>query len=411
MNVLYLTFGELASTSGIIKSQVLDIVRDLSSEDNINVHLLMVSPVINKSGIKELVFRNKKVQKEISKNIGSARFIKHNLFFPGRLFHSSGFLFGLFHSYNTKKLAKYIEENDISIVHCRSYHAAFEAVKARKKYSLNCNILFDPRGLLPEEVLIKTSSTLDFEFFKNIENDILKNVDAISCVSNEMAIYFRNQFFEKSVHVNYACFEPPSESEILNSSLTNKIKTLCYVGNISESGYHTISALSKLYGNFRNKFDGTRLLIISHSNRDEIIRSLDIPENELEIVGANNSYEVHKLLKERADYGALPYKLDTNDDYDSVAETMIGNKTIEYLFAGVKPIVNIKCTAAVNLIRKCGFGMVFDPSAPEEIYKPELDENVARLEDLLIEFTTRAVAKKYFEIYLDLYGEQYHAKN
>lgn len=394
---MYLTFGELASSTGIIKSQVLDMLKSMSCNSQVNMHLFMVSPCLNKKSLMAKISKVNEVKNELKNS--NIRFRKLDLFAPGKFFHSINTKYKIFHFFKRQKLIKYVEQNKISIIHCRSYHAAIEAIRVKQSISHDVKVLFDPRGLLPEEVLIKTGQKEAFQFYKAIERDILKKTDMLSAVSDGMAEHF-SKLFNGPIKINYACFSASPNISIPIIKSERNYKTLCYIGNISENGYHSTHALSLLYKSFKETFKETRLLLVTQSNVENIGQVLKISNKEIETRKANSSQEVFKIISENADFGALPFTLTSDSKKELVASTMIGNKTIEYLFAGVKPIINYKCSSAIALVKKHYSGYVFNPN--DNFLEAIGNKEVANLNDLQDLFDTRNVATKYIEIYKEL---------
>lgn len=361
MNILYLTFGETPSKTGVYQSQVLDLISSFENQTEHSLTLCSFVPLVNSGFVK----MRTKYFEEIRRIKGDLKnkYTIHWMLAPQNLIYSSGWLFYFFHLFTLKRLCKLIEVNDIDIIHCRSYHAAYAAVKVRAKFGLKVKIIFDPRGNFPEEICIKKGldvKSKGYRFYKKIEENILSNVDSIVCLSKPMQKYF-NSIIPGKCELIYANARLPSRPVGKPNLVSdNEVKRLCYVGAIPESGWHKSTSLCDLYMAFRKSFPSTELVFITRTNKKDILKFF--PEDihlELVFYSVNSSEEVYDILS-GMDFGALPFCKPSSEPERLVGDTMVGTKTLEYIACDIPVLANSLCGGASDIINEYNLGIVYD---------------------------------------------------
>src|SRR5690606_12564127 len=102
---------------------------------------------------------------------------------------SSRFSFKTLHWAAHAQLASLVEATRPDIIHARSYHATFAAIETKRKYGFNYKVIFDARGLWPEEVAWKKGYARDgrnYSFLKDLERKLLEESDVCISVSETM---------------------------------------------------------------------------------------------------------------------------------------------------------------------------------------------------------------------------------
>lgn len=410
MRITYLTWGETPRSYGVFGSQVIGQVkatRNFSSE--VNIELVSGVPIIHSGFVREKWEYFKQIS-NIENILGEIPFTRLSIWASQNFIYPSRKTLILFHNALTYlSLLRHLSRRRPDIVHCRGYHAAYAAVNLRKRFQLSYKIIFDARGLWPEEMLLKKDApptSKDHFFFKKLEKKLLSDVDAVVAVSDTMAEYFSSIAPRDSLITTVYL----SASKGLNTILAqdfggeSKVTTLGYVGALSLDTWHSPSDLLSLYKKFRSEVDKPRLLIVTTSNH-EAIRSYfkGIPTSEVDIVSAYSTEEVSKYLTQM-DFGALPYLVPKNKNQEVLAKTVLAVKTAEYLMNGIPVLCNKFCGGAAYLISKDQLGIAYDPHTLREIARENLglynrrtssnrirncayklmsyDSNAARLHDL-----------------------------
>lgn len=407
MNVLYLTYGETPVPTGVYQSQVLDLKESLESKYDINFKLISFLPIIN-SGFKRFGFKYKWILSKIKKDYGLI--VKWVVAPQNFIFHSH-FVFNAFH-FNSG-LNNYLKGKEIDVVHCRSYHAAYEALKCKELYGFKYKVIFDPRGHFPEEVCVKGYASFggaSYQFFKEVENYILSKADVIICLSDPMYEYFKNLSNREICKLVYASAKLPVV--INENKLTNNTKTLCYVGALPDNGWHKASSLRLLYLAFKRVFKDSKLLIITQTPKSVILKHFE-PEliDSIEFYAAKNTDDVYSKLI-TADFGALPFCTPSDDAESLVGKTMVGTKTLEYIAAGVPILANKLCLGASMLISKFDLGVVYDELNIDDDINSNLIDNALQIDCVKkgphicnSEFSLEANSEKYYKIYKELINE------
>jgi len=184
MNVLYLLWGEdVSHNNGIFLSQVYTQLYAIHNcFPQINILCVAGIPILKKRILLNWRNYSKKLKKLkmffCQKNI---TLVIRNLPILSR-FNSSKQYFHYYSLFQKSFIKHLIKKNNIDIVHCRSYHSTYLALKTREKYSLDVKVVFDARGILPEEGVVKqnyTTDSADYSFWKDIEKYLLNYSDKI----------------------------------------------------------------------------------------------------------------------------------------------------------------------------------------------------------------------------------------
>lgn len=408
MKALYLTYGETPVLSGVYKSQVIDLIDEISKDNETSISLYAIFPTVNKKMVTNPIgyISDQRELKQYLKD-RDIKFKFQNTLLPQNFHWSSELAFKLYHTYNRLELVKYILDNEISVLHCRSYHAAYEAVEIKKKL-VDLKIIFDPRGLFPEESDLKMKfKKKDFNFWKTTEKFIINNVELTIALSEPMIEHYSN-LGANNIKLIYANSDNSKVRDLNDNGFNReRCKTMVYVGHLSTSGWHDIEFLKKQYLLFKNSYKETKLKIVTNSSNLEIKKHfLDIID-EIEIVSARNSQEV-ALILEDCHIGALPFKNYKNHNEEKIGWTMVGTKTLEYISAGIPVFCNKKCEGAIRLLDSIGYGVIFEPDNIKSDIKLEVDkfyEEQLYLNSNIITndlFSTSHNAKIYRSVYREI---------
>jgi glycosyltransferase involved in cell wall biosynthesis len=413
MKIIYLTWGETPRSHGVYGSQV---ITQLGYTKNAipDSQFLLVSglPVIF-SGLLREKFGYLEELRKIHHELGNINHKIIPIWAPQNFFYSREKEFNLFHLVSDWHLSKVAIDFLPDIIHCRSYHAAYAAIKAREYSGLKYKIIFDPRGIWPEESVLKGRTSyedVNYTNAKKIEQYLRDNTDITVAVSDTMQKHYEAMEFEKCFTIYLSA---PVEPTIpLQTSTATDIRdrktTLCYVGALSSDTWHKPSVLFDLYRSYRKCVSNPHLLIVTQSNHKSILNQCDdIPHSEIELVSTYTSQELANCFQ-RSNFGALPYLIPATKCESLVAETVIGSKTAEYLTAGLPILVNKYCGGAREIIDKIGVGIVYDPETFIEISKENLEKlNNPSMSKIAIEFgienfSYEKNAERYSNLYIQL---------
>lgn len=411
MKVMYLTWGETPRSYGVFGSQV---IRQFSETKQAffkddDFYFVSAVPIINSGLVREKhkYFSELKKVKSSLKDI-SFRIIP--IYFPQNFVNPTSVTFSLMHVISHRHLLSQVNNIKPDVIHCRSYHAAWAALVIREKYSLNYKVIFDARGLWPDEVALKKNFSVNdkhYKFLKGVERYILDGSDAVVSVSETMQDYFLDYGVKKSVFIPLSA--PVSEFKFIKErALVDDSFTLGYIGALSDSTWHKPLELLNLYREVKKHFKNVRLLIVTtspHSAIKEIFS--EFSESEVVFTKARNTQELSKCLS-KMDIGTMSYFRPTDDRELTLSNTVIAVKTAEYLSSGIPMICNKYCGGASAILEKYSIGITYDPVTMEGINKEsicrllnsDISKKAVEVADNLFDY--RSNARRYSDLYRSL---------
>lgn len=413
MKVCYLTWGETPRSYGVYGSQVIKqfvYIHKLFPKSPFE--FLAALPIINSGLIREKWRYPKQIHK-IRQFLDDIPFSILPIWAPQNFVDSTKKSFPYMHKGVHQLLKNQLLAFQPDIVHCRSYHAAWAALQVREKYKFNYKVLFDARGLWPEEVALRKkwdNENPNYLHLKTIEKYILNNADKVIAVSTPMALHYKG-LGAKDVRTIYlsALVEQFTRKETyVRPSSSDGIVTFIYVGALADSTWHKINPLLDLYKHLRARCKKTKLIIVTTSNHITIKKAFtDIPSEELEITSAKNANEVAALMH-KAHIGVMAYYIPRTDLQRRLATTVMAVKTAEYLASGLPILVNKFCKGAAEVVEDAAVGIAFIPNSYQEITDQSLEKLLNESTSLKAQriaqesFSYEANAQKYATIYEEL---------
>lgn len=344
-----------------------------------------------------------------------------------RWFYTRFYLTWLYYIFNIRYLRNHIIKNDINLIHCRSYHAAIIALKVKNKFKLPVKIIFDTRGLFPEEGVFLgfyPYKSLSYRFWKYKEKELLKNCDIVVNVSEQFTEHIKSIIGEINTETIYTSIDQYIIYKDLNLrelarielNILEEEKALVYCGSISLLGWHSIEALLSVYEVFQKTFIKTKLIILTQSSHEILRNQLNqnnLVEDDYRIIKSKNLEQTNKYLN-AADYSCLPYRKNKNEVDRLIGHTMLATKTGEYLGTGLPLLVNENVGGAASLVNKHGLGIVYKEDRISDIGDAikNIENNYNDISEKCIE-----VANKHFDIvknafkYIDIYKKLTENKN
>ena len=172
MNILYLTWGENIGFSGLFREQVVGQLKQIKSL-NPKMNLFLVSGIpISRNLLKrykEYVLYLKDIKSDL--NFSEIKFNWTYIPIFSTQFYSKFFIIPFYYICHFFYLKRFIKAQAIDIVHCRSYHATLFTYLIKNICNLNIKIIFDTRGVFPEEAVYFNflSSNLECTIFFTIK--------------------------------------------------------------------------------------------------------------------------------------------------------------------------------------------------------------------------------------------------
>lgn len=364
MRIIYLTWGETPRSYGVFGSQVIGQFTETANLlPESKFYFISAVPVIH-SGLVREKWRYARELKLVKHKLGVINFHWLPIWAPQNLINSSKFTFKFMHGLAHRHLNKKLQMIKPDVVHCRSYHAAWAALCIKKKYQLNYKIVFDGRGLWPEEVSLKrgwSDQSPNYKFLKTIEGILLTECEKSITVSDTM-------------HEHYVKLKGINDSTIYLSADTKQLKfeknefeqsdtiRFCYVGALSDTTWHQPKTLISLYRYLRRLFPKTKLTVVTTSNHSEL-QSLfsEFPEEEVKFTSTKTRAELNQVLNSQ-DFGLMTYFTPKTEKEILLANMVLAVKSAEYLIAGLPMICNKYCGGIASILKNNNMGIVYDPN-------------------------------------------------
>lgn len=363
MRVLYLTWGETPRSYGVFGSQVIGqfvATRRVMPQSQ----FLFASgiPIIN-SGMTREKFGYAEECRKIREALGDIAFKLLPIYAPQNLVNSSRKSFRWFHGAAHWHLSRLIKKFNPDVVHCRSYHAAWAALSVRRSNKLYFRIIFDGRGLYPEEVALKKGyddNNSNYMYLKQIERELLTGCDMTIAVSDPM-----EQHYRRLGAIKWSTVYLSADAELLKplpsiGRIPGSVN-FCYVGALSEDIWHKTSELVRLFRRIRELVPHAVLTIVTTSDHDAVRKAFTgFSEVDVRIVKSKSLHQLTKYLSE-ADFGLMSYFEPKTPRELMLAKMLLAVKTAEYLCAGLPIIVNRFCGGAAEIVSRNDMGLIYDP--------------------------------------------------
>lgn len=410
MKIAYLTWGETPRTSGVFGSQAIgQLLANKEAMPDSEFFFISAVPLIHSGLLREKKNYSKEIEK-IKERLSGVPFFRLSIYAPQNFIFSSKKTFELMHLGTKAKLARLLKRIEPDVVHCRSYHAAYAALKVKEAFGLNFSVVFDPRGIWSEEVALRkgfVEGGEDYVFLKKVESWILRHADATVSVSSQMAAYFESLGATNSTSIYLSA--PVEKITKIRSAINVMPKsgrtTIAYLGTLGNGTWHRTSELIALYKHLQKVASDIELMIITMSNPVEI--AADLKAAGVEGVKITSAASLEELVRNLASchLGVLSYFNPETKNEKLLSSVVMAVKTAEYLAAGLPILVNKLCGGAAGIVEAHAVGIAYDPDTFAEIdgasFRALLGEEVSERAVSLAGdvFDYRANAERYSELY------------
>lgn len=371
MRVMYLTWGETPRSYGVFNSQVLQ--QFISNKKQIGAHsafhFVSAVPLIHSGLVREKLgyaLEIKKIKKIL--HSASVSFKKLPIFSTQNFVNASKKTFPLFHLGTRRLLVNEIMKFKADIVHCRSYHAAWAALKAREEYNLNYKVVFDGRGIWPYEIALKKNYPDDGEnlkFLLDIESYCLINADAVVAVSKPMASYYKS-VFNRDIDTIYLSSDTEKFKPRIQRIVNKDIPHFCYVGALAENTWHKPKVLKELFHHLHFLFPRAKFTVVTTSDHGEIKKEFLDFTGEICYKSTHCIEQLQQILED-VDFGVMSYFTPETKREKLLGSSVMAVKTAEYLASGLPNIVNKYCGGAADVVDEFDVGIVYDPKCLDSL--------------------------------------------
>ncbi|MEW5821047.1 MAG: glycosyltransferase [Cyanobacteriota bacterium] len=399
MKILYFTFIEnpfAPENAGVMRGQVINVLKEIAcSDESIDLHwLALINTKLYKPSETEI--NNLKQELKEQKVNLTIESIPNGT--------TARKLFAVI------RLLNKVKELNPDIVHCRVYPSTLIALEARKMYKLKYKVIFDARGVYPEQILERSPNFIGkvrFNYWKYLEKKLLKQSDLIIGVTNA----FIDHFKKINRNANYKfipCCVQIDDNYAYNHN--NEIKTrigfndkdiiVVYSGNLSAK-YSSINQIVEIFSNLKELNPDIKYLVLTKSDTKELKILLDSKNllQNTKIFDLKPS-EVQEYLS-ISNIGIL-YR-----EKSIVNEVAMPTKFAEYLLGGLPVLISRSIKGVAEIVEQNNLGIVLDEV---RISQEELSMllNIDRHKCIKFarNFSTKVIAQTYIDEYKNLFVNQ-----
>lgn len=314
-----------------------------------------------------------------------------NKFLPGWL---KKYLFGV------SKALNIIKNNNIEIIHCRSFIPAMIGVTIKKYFYKKIKIIFDNRGVFIDEEIYKGNwkeNTTKVKYARKIKKWLYINCDIMVVVSNAFKEHIIKSLphLEKKIKVIGNSTDLEKRFPNISVSKSERIKAV-YSGSFA--AWQQKDELINLCKYSLAKYENLDFIFITYDNikLDEYFDK-EIIEKRISLINSS-SVEVSKYMIE----GSFGILLREKSIVNKVASPL---KFAEYLACGLPVLVSEEVGDTQSLINNYGVGVVIK----ENNYEKAIDEiiKLSKKEDIKVrcretaksEYNLNTSFEKYINIY------------
>lgn len=293
------------------------------------------------------------------------------------------------------------------IIHVRSYPPMFAALFV--KIFCKNKVIFDPRGLWPEEMSYFKKKTIITFLFRLFENLFCHASDAIVVVSNKFSDFFSIRYPKlknKLIVIPTFSIPLPNTSNVVNikSDIFNDVSVKIFVYSGSFETWQKINEIVDYFKFLEENYSSARFLFLSKSKdmfNDYLVNKLD--SNKYTVLSANYN-EVGSFLMQ-CDYGVI------FRDSHIINKVSAPIKIKDYLMANLKLIATDNIGDSSELIKNNNLGFILEDFSLESKNKSILylnesnrveGKNYKTDEKIIESFRLSSISNMYYNLYVNL---------
>lgn len=412
MRVMYLTWGETPRSYGVFGNQIINqFVKTCELLEVKEAYFVSAVPLIHSGFVREK-FRYFKELLNVKKILGKVKFIWIPIHTTQNFVNSTAYTYNLMHIFSHGGLLDIVENIKPDIIHCRSYHAAWAAIKVKKRGNYKYKVIFDGRDLWPEEMALKhkfNESSLHYVFLKKVEKYLLENSDCSVSVSTKMHDHYV-QLGAKNDHCIFLSSEPlasDAKNKFSYSDLSREVN-FCYLGALSDATWHKTTDLAILFCRLIKEFPKAKLTIITSSDYSQIHSIFSKFKITNYTIVTTKTIEELKFILSSQDFGLMSYFTPRNLLQKKLANVLLSIKAVEYFSAGLPMICNAYCGEIAQIIDNHKLGFSYFPEVIDKLSQKDIlpfyNEETRRkcIQFAKSNFDTLVSAEKYARLYCDL---------
>ncbi|MDA7415489.1 glycosyltransferase [Xenophilus arseniciresistens] len=410
MKILYLTWGETPRTSGAYGSQALNQFKANIALTGATGKFVAAVPLIHSGHVRERGQYTHEL-KNVRERLANIEYEQIPIYCAQPLIFPNRWTFKFNHIGANLRLRQLVDRFDPDVIHCRSYHATFAALRLREATSARYRILFDARGLWIDELALRKgweSSSRNYRFFRALESYLLGAADAVVAVSEGMKEYFISQAARRVETIYLSAPVRLLSSAAVRTETYVERVSVVYLGTLDSNSWHPPDELRRLIEYLLKlglKIDLKIITMSDHAALEPIFKPLGL--GSFRVVRTHSAKELAAELRE-ADFGVLSYFRPTGVLEHRLSSVVMAIKTAEYLGAGVPILVNKHCGGAAGIVREHRVGLAYDPESFSELTRDAvislLEPGVRRraIDVAFAKFDIGSNAQRYASLYSSL---------
>lgn len=354
--ICYLVYNEELK-SGLIKTQVIELLKSIASKSRKNKIILLSFLSFFDYILNYKYYQNLKAEL-LMNNIKCILFPIPSMY--NRYFILNPFNILLYSLITIIPLALIIKKFKINCIHARSYQSMYFAYIVKKMFLKYIKIIFDMRSIFPEENRSNGRfNRMTYCMWKYIERKLINNSNIVIGVSYPFHKYINN--INSDTKVKIIPCNVQTKIFKFNNITRNKIRKELYLrekdilfvysGSLGRKNHwNYLGAYLDFFYAIKQNLPTSKLIILT-SSKKYILKIKQGKIKDAYTVDASNLYIRAKYFS-AADYGL---QLMTKDfDYG----TRLGIKVVEYLACGLPILVNENVGGACYYVRKYNLGKI-----------------------------------------------------
>lgn len=352
--VTYVTIEDISS--GLFRTQIIDLLKILSDKSNLKFEVIVLNAPWK---YKQNERRLKEYRSELK---GYPIIIKYYSLLPPMRYCTKSSIYLSLSIILISTILKLAINGKTKILHCRSYMATYCTNLATKK-----PVIFDMRSLWVLENIstgnIK-NNTLVHKYWSYIESQCINN-SVISTVVSKWMIDYLNpkphssdlRLIPIGVDTSNFFYDAKMAVQLRQELEIDNELVIVYSGSLGLSGVN-IGALCDVLTKIISTKVNFKIVFITNEPKQSVNKVLKcIPKNTDSVVVSPRQQDINKWLS-IGDIGihALPKQLDSN--------SRLGTKIVEYWANGMPVIVNRHVGDAASYVRNRDIGIVLSDEDP-----------------------------------------------
>jgi hypothetical protein len=400
MRILLVTAGERVGLSGLYRSQVIMLAKELAIEAD-SLKVISLLPLFNTDflakGIRYIQYLIGTIQ--VCRSFGFSLLILPLPFSShAQYIGKMAFLALWDNPFMLCILRLILLRLSPDLISCRGLLASYLICKAMPS-NVGAIINYDLRGNAAMEAsLLYNIQPSEKLRVQRLEEYVLARCHSVTTVSERLALQCNKPM--ATIHISRICSSMPIVSQKYDASCIFDTITFLTIGSLSKSWY-PLEEFSKVSTGIQSSIPNSSHIILAPDSCHADIHSFSVANLlSISLISSFESEVEVVPLAEQCLFGLLPYRKPKPDElhYLELSSTVMSAKLSDYIALCVIPVVPAWCTAAAEFVISNRIGFVYDDSYCFDFLKQSSSlSNLytfrSNLVSLRYQFTPNSVAK------------------